>query len=583
MKNANTWMAAVWLLAGLIGGPGLRAQDKDASAPAATKQTSADGDSKAAKTETAEKPGATAKDAPADADAAKSDATERPAARPASSRAANRANQPGSDRMLRLNFRGAPLETVLNYLSEAAGFIIVLETDVRGKVDAWSNQPVTQEEALSILDAALSKNGYAALRNGRTLTVINKDNAKRRDIPVKTGSNPAGIPKNEEIVTQIIPLRYISASQLTQNLQSLLPSSAELTANEGGNALIMTDTQINIRRITEIIRALDTSMASATTIRVFPLQFADAKDLANVIKELFPAQSTGGTGGFGGFGGGNNNRGGFGQGGGFPGGFGQGGFGQGGAGAAAGGFGGARTGSGGGGVNRAAASRVVAVADEHSNSLVVNAPDDVMPEIEELITKVDTSVEDVTELRVFRLKHADPMEMADVLSNLFPDDTKSNDNSRSQVRFGGGPFGFGGGGNNRNAAAAGSERAKKKGRVLAVPDQRTSSVIVSAAHDLMGQIGEMVAQLDSNPARKQKVFVYDLQNADPQQVQDVLRNLFENQNTMNRNTRSGSQNQSSALTTRANQSQNNRNTSGSFGTGGGGGGTGFGGGRAGGN
>src|SRR3954466_14663566 len=32
-----------------------------------------------------------------------------------------------SDTGLRLNFRGVPLEMVLNYLSEAAGFIIVLE------------------------------------------------------------------------------------------------------------------------------------------------------------------------------------------------------------------------------------------------------------------------------------------------------------------------------------------------------------------------------------------------------------------------------------------------------------------------
>ena len=49
---------------------------------------------------------------------------------------------------LRFNFRGAPLETVLNYLSEAAGFVIVLETPVRGNVDMWSAQPVSRQEAV---------------------------------------------------------------------------------------------------------------------------------------------------------------------------------------------------------------------------------------------------------------------------------------------------------------------------------------------------------------------------------------------------------------------------------------------------
>ncbi len=553
MKNPKNFPFWCWLMVGLLTTAGLQAQDAEKSI------------SDTPKLESAAESAAT-KDKEPDVDS-----TPVPRSRAArTSPASEPAMRPGEDRMLRLNFRGVPLEMVLNYLSDAAGFIILLETEVKGKVDVWSNQPVTQTEALKILDSVLSKNGYAAIRNERTLTIVSKDSAKKRDIPVKTGANPSSIPKSEEIVTQIIPIRFISASQLTQNLQSLLPSSAELTANEAGNALIMTDTQTSIRRIAEIVRALDTSIAGASTIRVYPLRFADSKELVNVIKELFPAQDSrtgGNTGGFaGGFGG--RNGGGFG---GFPG-----------AGANFGGGGGNnRGGTSSGSNNRASASRVVAVADERSNSVIVNAPDDVLPEIEELINKVDTSVEDITELRVFKLRYADPSEMADVLTGLFPDESSSTDASRSQVRFGGAFGGFGG--TRGGAAASGSERAKKKGKVIAIPDARTSSIIVSAAHELMDQIGEMVAQLDSNPARKQKVFVYDLQNADPQQVQEVLRNLFESQQQQSRNNRSGNQNQSSALSTRATQQNNNNNrTTTGFGGGGGGGGAGGGAGRAGG-
>ena len=473
-----------------------------------------------------------------------------------------------ADGRLRLNFRGAPLETVLNYLSEAAGFIIILDTEVKGKVDAWSNQPISQEEALGILDAALSKNGYAAIRNGRTLTIVSKDEAKKRDLPVKSGNDPAKIPKNEEMVTQIVPVRFINAVQLTKDLQPLLPEKATMTANESGNALVITDTQLNIHRIAEIIRALDTSVSSISSIRVFALKFADAKELVSVIKDLFPAQDTTRNGG------GNNNnvnrfRGG-GAGGGFP--FGGGNpFGGGGQG------GGAADASAGGSNGRPNASRVVAAADERSNSLVVSAPDDVMPAIEDIVNSVDTAVDDITELRVFRLRNADPVEMASLLTDLFPDDSKSNDTSRNQVRFGGGPFGGPFGGGNRGAAAAGndSERMKKKGRVLAVADQRTSSVVVSAARDLMGQIEQMVQQLDTSTARRQKVFVYSLENADVQQVEQILRGMFErNTTTMNRN----NQNQTSPLTTRSSSQQNSSvGTSSGFGgsgLGGNGGGTG---------
>ena len=42
---------------------------------------------------------------------------------------------------LLLNFRNAPLEMVLNYLSDAAGFIIVLDTHVNGTVTIVSTHP----------------------------------------------------------------------------------------------------------------------------------------------------------------------------------------------------------------------------------------------------------------------------------------------------------------------------------------------------------------------------------------------------------------------------------------------------------
>ena len=123
------------------------------------------------------------------------------------------------------------------------------------------------------------------------------------------------------------------------------------------------------------------------------------------------------------------------------------------------------------------------MADEYSNSVIVGAPEDLLGLIKDMIEKIDQPVNDITELRVFHLKNADPMEMSDLFSQLFPDDTKTSANANQNqqgFRFGGfiAPRG------NQAQTAAGSERAKKKGRVMAVPDQRTSSIIISAASEL---------------------------------------------------------------------------------------------------
>jgi len=416
-----------------------------------------------------------------------------------------------TEKGLRLNFRGVPLEMVLDYFAEAAGFIIVPKVDIRGRVDVWSNDPLTKNEAVDVLNNVLSRSGYAAFRSDRTLQIINKDEIRQRPVPTNSGTEPDKIPATENVVTQILPVKFISAEQLIKNIEMLLPTSASLTANAGANALIMTDTQVNIRRVAEILKALDTPVASVSAIKVFPLKYADAKALTTVLKELF-APDTSSTGGgraqqggvnpmqqmFSRFGGGGSTQG-----------------------------GGASSASGG----RVNTPKVVASADELSNSLVVSAPESQMPIIEDLVKQVDVPVEDVTEVKVFRLKHANADETATLIKNLFPDtSTQGNRNTSGRT---GGFFGFrppGTGGTSGGGTSGSSERLLKQNRVVAVADNRTMSVIVTASPTLMEQITGMITQLDADPSKQQKVFVIPVENADPAQMQQILQSLFPTQN-----------------------------------------------------
>ena len=194
---------------------------------------------------------------------------------------------------LRLNFRGAPLSLVLDYLSDAAGFIINKETDVRGTVEVWSKEPLTKDEAVEVLNSVLKKNGCAVIRNGRILTIVAQDTAKTRDLPVIVNSNPDEAERGDEVVTQIIPVKYASVSQLVPNLELLLPTTATLSANESANSLLLVATKTDIKRMLKIVNALDTSIASVSSIRVIPLKYADAKDTATLISTLFTSQGAG--------------------------------------------------------------------------------------------------------------------------------------------------------------------------------------------------------------------------------------------------------------------------------------------------
>ena len=436
------------------------------------------------------------------------------------------------DPQLMLNFQDVPLQSVLEYMSEAAGFIILGDTKVRGDVTILSKQPLNREEAVDLLDTILNEKGYTAIRRGRILKIVEKDKALIEDIPVKSGSNPADIPKKDVMVTQIIPIRFGNAGQLIENISELLPDYATISANDGSNAIILTDTQTNIRRIAEIVSALDTSISSISEIRVFPLVYADAKQLADVIKGLFQSSSSGSSRSSSSrssssgiaemmrarFGGGSSSS-------------------------RSSGSSGRSSRSGGSGSSAAlaAASRVVAISEERTNSLVVSAPSDVLPTIEQLVKEMDRTIEDVTEIQVFKLKYADAYEMAEVLTNLFSDKDEI-ESSRGGYRFG--SYGRSSSSSSRSRSGSSgnsSERMLQQKKVVAVADPRTNSVIVSATAELMKQIALMVERLDDNKAKQQKVYTYSLQNADVEGVSEILRNMFEQQNgnfnsSRNRNT-----------------------------------------------
>jgi type II secretory pathway component GspD/PulD (secretin) len=206
--------------------------------------------------------------------------------------------------------------------------------------------------------------------------------------------------------------------------------------------------------------------------------------------------------------------------------------------------------------------------------VIVSAPDEFMDTISEIVSRLDVSISDITETRIFNLLHADATEMANVLTALYTDTTDSgpqggNNNRQGQQGQ------FGGGQQNRPAATQQSQRAVLQARVVVVPDPRTNSVIVSSSRDSMEEIALTIGRLDSSDSKKQHVRIYTLENADPDNVAAILRGMFSPNAA-----ETSSQQATDVLTQRtatgaSGDIVNTLNTNGNTGGGGGGGGAGI--------
>jgi general secretion pathway protein D len=315
---------------------------------------------------------------------------------PMASAATNRARQ------IILHFQDAPLESVLEYFAEAAGYNVSLEARAAGKVNVISDQPVTVVQALDLLNTVLKQNNLAAIRDGTNLTVINRDEAKARGVPVRMGSDAAQIPRNDEVVTQIMPLRFVTAADALKAVSPMMGASVTATANESANLLVVTDTQAHIHRLAEILSAMDADAAGVTVLKVFHLQNADAEEMADLLTQLFGSSTKS-----------SESQAPFQMPGPFPGGGGPP-FGPGAQGGESGG-----SGSGNGNERLRKVTQVTAVADARTASVVVSASRGVIAQIQNVIAQLDASAAKKKRVAVYRIEHGSPRHVAQVLQALF--------------------------------------------------------------------------------------------------------------------------------------------------------------------
>ena len=77
------------------------------------------------------------------------------------------------------------------------------------------------------------------------------------------------------------------------------------------------------------------------------------------------------------------------------------------------------------------------------------------------------------------------------------------------------------------AGGSSTDRIKKATQVSAVADARIQAVIVTAPKDLMEEIASMMKDLDVASDRDQDVYVFKMNNGDPQQALTVLQSMFQ--------------------------------------------------------
>jgi general secretion pathway protein D len=190
-------------------------------------------------------------------------------------------------RLVVFNFDNADIEIVLQATSELLVFNYVLAPGARGKkVTVQTTGRIPVDDIFPVLLTILDVNGLAAVKSGNLWRIIPKEGAVQTSTRTVVGGDLDPAVPGDEVVTQIVPLQFTSATDVLNLIRPFVPPQGAITATRDTNLLVVTDAAANIRRLLEMIKLVDVDVA-LNELQIIPLKHADAQDVAQILTQLF--------------------------------------------------------------------------------------------------------------------------------------------------------------------------------------------------------------------------------------------------------------------------------------------------------
>lgn len=339
-----------------------------------------------------------------------------------------------------LNFRDMDINALIEAVSKVTGKNFIVDPRVKARVTVISAQPMSPQKLYDVFLSILQVNGFAAVPAGDIIKIVPEINARSDDQPV----NPSARLEGDQMVTEVVRLRYVPAAPMLTVLRQIMPQQAALSVAPDSNSLIITDRAGNINRLKEILAKVD--QPAVGDVEIIRLKRASADAVAATLKALFGASGSG-------------------------------------AGAAAGGMPPGGVGGAGGGANFS--SVPVFAVDERTNSILLSGNAIARAKMRAIILNLDLPETNYGNTRVFRLKYANAEDLANVLKGI----VKSSGDSSGAAGAAG------------TKGAAGNPQDSK---LDVMADKSLNALVVTASPNRMQSIESVINQLD---VRRQQVLV----------------------------------------------------------------------------
>jgi general secretion pathway protein D len=189
------------------------------------------------------------------------------------------------------NYKDADLGQIIEAVSAVTGKNFIVDPRVRAQVTMLSSTPMSPNAFYEAFLSILQVHGFVAVPSGDVIKIIPDANARQvpaNDLPSSISST------SDEIVTQVVAVKNVSAAQLVPILRPLIPQYGHLAAYPASNMLIISDRASNVNRMVRIIQRID--QTGDENIDVIPMQHASAAEVVRIVNSLYTSAAAEGGG-----------------------------------------------------------------------------------------------------------------------------------------------------------------------------------------------------------------------------------------------------------------------------------------------
>ena len=184
-----------------------------------------------------------------------------------------------------LNMKDANIRVLIEAVSRITGKTFVLDPRINNQkitILSPANVDLSKDEIYDIFLAALNMNQLAAVEEGVVIKITQDQFAKSEAVPVE--GDERGDSKGGELITRVIKVNNVNASQLTPVLRPLIRQTGHMAVYAESNVIVIHDRAANIERLVQIIRQVDKE--SDISMDIIPLENANATEVVRILESL---------------------------------------------------------------------------------------------------------------------------------------------------------------------------------------------------------------------------------------------------------------------------------------------------------